>query len=152
MQQQVAAVAGSLARRTVEECVGLRVERLHRLVVREFEHRLRPLGLSLPQLEILSALTMSAGAVRPSVVADLLGVERSTMSRNLALLQERGWVDTTDTSASGRSLAVAITGAGTATLAAAEQAWTQTQESLVDRLGADTPAILDTWLSALSPS
>ena len=72
------------------------------------------------------------------------------MSRNLAVLQERGWVDTTDTSASGRSLAVAITGAGTATLAAAEQAWTQTQESLVDRLGADTPAILDAWLTALT--
>ena len=150
MQQDAAAVAGSLARRTVAGCVGLRVERLHRLVVREFEHRLRPLGLSLPQVEILSALTMSAAPVKPAVVADLLGVERSTMSRNLAVLQERGLVHTTATSASGRSLAVAITDAGTATLAAADQAWTLSQASLLDRLGADVPAILDTWLTSLN--
>ena len=140
--------AGVLARRMAGECLGLRVGRLHRLVVREFEHRLRPLGLSLPQLEMLSVLRMITGPVRPTALADLLGVERSTMSRNLALLQERGWARTTAASASGRSLAVTITDAGTATLAAADQAWTQAQGALVDRVGPDAPAILDTWLAA----
>lgn len=149
MQHKVE-VAGSLTSRMAVECLGLRVGRLHRLVAREFEQRLRPLGLSLPQLEILAVLTMRGGPVRPTVLADLLGVERSTMSRNLAVLQDRGWVGATATSASGRSTAVAITDAGTTTLAAADLAWAQAQRALVDRVGPEAPGILDTWLAALN--
>ena len=148
--QQDGEAAASLTQRMGAECLGLRVGRLHRLVVREFEQRLRPLGLSLPQLEILSAMTMSGEPVRPTALADLLGVERSTMSRNLAVLQERGWVRAAATSASGRSLAVAATEAGTAALAAADQAWTQAQRALVDRVGPDAPGVLDTWLTSLN--
>ena len=114
------------------------------------KRRLRPLGLSLPQLEILSTLTGVGRPLTPSGVADLLGVERSTMSRNLAVLHERGWVRATETSPSGRSRAVTISDSGTAVLAAADQAWTQAQSALVECLGADAPAILDSWLMSLT--
>lgn len=150
MQHSERSAADALAAKMAAGCVGVRVGRLHRLVAHEFEQRLRPLGLSLPQLEILSALTMWAGPVKPTVVAALLAVERSTMSRNLAILQERGWVHATATSATGRALAVAITAAGSATLAEADQAWTQSQTALIDRLGPETPAILDSWLASLT--
>ena len=142
-------VARALAHRMNAGCLGLRVGRLQRLVVREFEQRLRPLGLSLPQLEILSALTGLGEPVRPTALADLLGVERSTMSRNLAGLQERELVHAAAVSASGRSLTVTTTEAGTALLAAADGAWTEAQRALVDRVGPAAPGILDTWLSSL---
>lgn len=141
--------ARTLARAMVAGCVGTRIERLHRLVAREFEQRLRPLGLSLPQLEILATLTMRDGPTRPAVVAELLAVDRSTMSRNLAALQKRDWVHTTRTSSSGRCLAVAISPAGTATLARADHAWGATQEALLERLGPEAPEVLGSWLGAL---
>ena len=150
MQQQDGDVAEELSRRMVAGCVAVRVGRLQRLVAREFERRLRPRGLSLPQLEILAALTTWHEPVRPTVVADLLGVERSTMSRNLAGLQERGWVRSTDRSASGRSRAVTITEAGTTALARADEAWTECQASVVDRLGPEAAVTLDRWLTSLT--
>ncbi len=145
-------VAGQLTRDMVAECVGVRVGRLHRLVAREFERHLRPIGLSLQQLEVLSTLTLCAGPVKPTVIADLLALERSTMSRNLAILIDRGWVASTDTSTTGRSLSVAITEAGTTKLAHADRAWRQAQVALIDRLGPDTAATLDTWLTGLGAS
>ena len=150
MQQDDRGDATALAAKMAASCIGVRVGRLHRMVAQEFERRLRPLGLSLPQLEILSTLTLSAGPVKPAAVAALLAVDRSTMSRNLAILQERGLVHAAATSATGRSLAVAITAAGSAALAGADQAWMQSHAALVDRLGAATPGILDDWLAALT--
>lgn len=134
----------------VAGCLGMRVGRLHRLVAREFERHLRPIGLSLQQLEVLFTLTACAAPVKPTVIADLLAVERSTMSRNLAVLIDRGWVSSTDTSATGRSLAVAITDPGTAKLAQADQAWRRAQAMLVADLGPDAAPTMDTWLTALA--
>ena len=147
--QQDEVAARTLAEAMAAGCIGTRVERLHRLVAREFDRRLRPLGLSLPQLEILAMLTLRGAPTRPAVVAELLAVDRSTMSRNLAALQDRGRVRTTSTSSSGRSLAVAITAAGTDVLASAEHAWRETQEGLLERLGPEAPAVLGSWLGAL---
>ena len=149
-QARERAVAERLTRDMIDGCVGVRVGRLHRLVAREFERHLRPVGLSLQQLEMLSTLTACDRPVKPTVIADLLAVERSTMSRNLAILIERGWAASTDTSPTGRSLAVQITGAGTVKLAEAQHAWHQAQEALIAHLGPDAAATLDTWLHALS--
>ena len=146
---QHVAVAGELAQSMQAGCVGLRVDRLHRQVNRHFEQALRPLGLSLPQLEILSALTVGGAAVKPAELATRLGAERSTMSRNLTLMQQRGWVSTTQTSSSGRSMAVAITDMGTTTLAQAHTAWTQAQTAVLALLGNEAPATLDSWLAAM---
>ena len=143
-------VAERLTQDMIAGCFGVRVGRLHRLVAREFERHLRPVGLSLQQLEMLSTLTACDRPVKPTVVADLLAVERSTMSRNLAILIERGWAASTDTSATGRSLAVQITDAGTAKLAEADDAWQQAQQALLARLGPGAATTLDGWLHALS--
>ncbi|MET3808302.1 DNA-binding MarR family transcriptional regulator [Nakamurella sp. UYEF19] len=142
--------AGLLTQDMMAGCVGVRVGRLHRLVSREFERHLRPVGLSLQQLEVLSTLTACGEPVKPTVVADLLAVERSTMSRNLAILIDRGWAISTDTSATGRSLAVEITAAGTAKLAEAGDAWRHAQAALISHLGSDAPATLNAWLAALA--
>lgn len=145
-------VAQRLTADMIEGCLGVRVGRLHRLVAREFERHLRPLGLSLQQLEVLSTLTACGGPVRPSVVADLLAVERSTMSRNLAVLTDRRWVRAADVSSTGRSLTVEITDAGTAKLAQAYNAWAAAQTILTTSLDNTAAATLDSWLTALTNS
>ena len=143
-------VAGRLSQDMAAGCIGVRVGRLHRLVAREFERQLRPTGLSRQQLEVLSALILSHAPVRPTVLADLLALERSTMSRNLAVLMDRGLVAHTDLSRTGRTLAVEITPAGTAAVAQAEKAWRRAQAVLTEHLGPDAAAALDSWLVALS--
>lgn len=153
MQQNLegsGARAGELAAAMQAGCLGVRVGRLQRLVAREFDQQLRPLGLSLPQMEVLSALVLSAAPVKPSDLAGWLAVERSTMSRNLTLLERRGLVKTSETSPTGRSLRVEITTAGTDALAGAEGAWSAAQQAVREVVGDEAVPILDTWLADLA--
>lgn len=150
MQHIQAQQAAQLAETMREGCLGLRVTRLHRLVARRFDQSLRPLGLSLPQMEVLAALTLGGQPVKPGVLADLLDVERSTLSRNLTLMERRGWVSTARTSPTGRSMAVTITEAGTSTLAQATQAWNDAQDAVGQILGAQASSAMDTWLAGLA--
>jgi DNA-binding MarR family transcriptional regulator len=144
MQQQ----ARDLAVAMRDGCLGVRVSRLHRLVARRFDQALRPLGLTLPQLEVLAVLMMR-GSLKPSAVAEALAVERSTISRNLSLMEQEGWV-ALDSSPSGRAVSVAITQDGIAALARAKAAWTEAQTYVVERVGTDTPGTIDSWLDALA--
>jgi DNA-binding MarR family transcriptional regulator len=89
--------------------------------------------------------------VRPAHVADKLGVERSTMSRNLALMEAKDLIATVETSPKGRSMTVTITDHGTATLAHATAAWRAAQTDLIDHLGTDAPSTLDAWMAEVDP-
>jgi len=144
MQQQ----AHDLAVAMRDGCRGVRISRLHRLVARHFDQALRPLGLTLPQLEVLAVLMMR-GPLKPTGLANALAVERSTISRNLSVMQQRGWV-TLESSPSGRAVSVALTQEGIAALAHATPAWTEAQAHLVNLVGADASSTIDSWLDALA--
>lgn len=131
-------------------CLGVRISRTHRLVTRIFEQALRPVGLTLPQLELLSTLTIVGRPVRPTELADLTAVERSTTSRNLAVMQARGWVTTADVSPTGRAMAMSITTAGSRQLAQARAAWERAQEHIHRTLGPDAAPVLDQWIRDLT--
>jgi DNA-binding MarR family transcriptional regulator len=146
MQQE----ARDLAQAMRDGCLGVRIGRLHRMVARRFDHAMRPLGLTLPQLEVLGIL-MLRGPLKPGAVAEALAVERSTISRNLSLMEQKGWV-MVDTSSSGRTLSVALTQEGTAVLAEATTAWTEAQNHVVELLGVASPGTIDAWLEALARS
>lgn len=133
-------------------CLGLRIARTHRLVTRIFEQALRPLGLTLPQLELLSTLTIVGRPIKPTELADLTAVERSTTSRNLAVMQARGWVATADVSPTGRAMAISITTAGSRQLAEARTAWELAQDRTHRALGPDAAPVLDQWIRELLPT
>jgi len=141
--------AGELAVAMQHGCLGIRVGRLHRLVARRFEQALRPLGLSISQLEVLSALVVNGAPVKPTDLAGWLAIERSTMSRNLALMESRGLVETTETSPTGRSQKIAVTPAGISALADAETAWRQAQAAVEAAIGPHAVGTLDQWLARL---
>ena len=133
-----------------QECLGTRVSRLQRIVARRFDQALRPLGLSMPQLEILSCLVLRGAPTRPSELAEILCAERSTISRNLAALQDRGWIEAATVSASGRSMAVTATDEGERVFLGARAAWSAAQAALMDQLGPESPTTIDAWLATLA--
>jgi DNA-binding MarR family transcriptional regulator len=128
------------------------VARLQRLVSRCFAQALRGHGLTIPQMEVLSALALHGAPVAPALLARRLFVERSTRSRNLAVMEASAWIAVTDTSASGRFMAVTITRTGKKKSLDARAAWAAAQSTVLDTLGADSPRTLDTWLGALTGS
>lgn len=139
-------IADDLAAEVGGACLGMRVARLHRVVARLYEQALQTAGLTQPQMEVLTSLISAAGPVRPAALAARLMLERSTISRNLALMQNRGWVAVTETSATGRAMSVTITDAGMTVFTSAGTAWRRAQADATRMLGPDAAPVLDQWL------
>ncbi|MFJ8627032.1 MarR family winged helix-turn-helix transcriptional regulator [Kitasatospora sp. NPDC093550] len=151
MQQESADESRRKAVLMSQECLGRRIARLQRLVGRRVDAELRRYGLTLPQVEVLSELASVGGPARPSDIAGWLGIERSTVSRNLELLVQRGFVEVAATSSTGRTTRVAVTEAGHRALAEAEPAWRRGQAWIGEAIGADARETLDRWIAALDP-
>jgi DNA-binding MarR family transcriptional regulator len=101
-------------------------------------------------MEVLSALTLTGMSHRPSDLATGLSIERSTMSRNLSLMEAHGLIEATATSPTGRSTRFGITEHGRKTLASAPDAWRQAQSSLISKLGDGAATTLDAWIAELN--
>ena len=140
--------AQALAGAVWDRCLGSRVTRLHRLVALHYDQMLAEAGLTLPQVEILSALQMRARPVGPSEMGQRLHVGRSAMSRKLAALEQKGWIATEERSTTGRSMSFAITPLGKQRLAEADTAWQRAQAKMEAQLGSGAGARLDAWLAA----
>ncbi|WP_203826509.1 MarR family winged helix-turn-helix transcriptional regulator [Actinoplanes palleronii] len=149
MQQEPGSGMREQALWMADRCLGRRIARLHRLVSRRFDAELRESGLTLPQFEVLSELALFDAPARPSEIAGWLGLERSTISRNLDVLTHRGYVRVAATSSTGRTTRVVVTEAGYHALAEAGPAWQRAQAWISGAVDADAVDALDRWLTAL---
>ncbi len=95
-------------------------------------------------------LILGDGPRRPAELAERLGMDRSTVSRNLALMVQHGLVETTETSPTGRSLRVMVTMAGRGALAQAEQAWRSAHADVKNAIGPEAAGEIDGWLAGLA--
>ena len=116
-----------------KDCRCLAARRAARAITRMYEARLRPYGLRATQFSILAALALK-GATPVSDLAKVLGLERTTLTRSSALLEERGWVRGA-TSEDAREHPLQLTQAGRRTLEAALPAWQAAQELVSQRHG-----------------
>ena len=74
---------------------------------------------------------MLRGPTPVGVLARLLGKDRTTLTRNAALLQEKGWITAEQHGEDGRSHVLSVTSAGQALAREALPAWRGAQESTV---------------------
>ena len=113
------------ARTIARECLALRIRRLDRSLSRIYDGALRPHGVTIAQMGLLTAVTLSE-PIQPSKLGDILDLERSTVSRNVALLLRKGWVSAS-LAADGRSQLLAITRRGEDLLKELLPAWRRAQ-------------------------
>src|SRR3954468_17999595 len=73
-------------------CIAVRLRLLNRVVTNVYDDALRPLGLKVSQLNILT-VAAKLGLARPAQVCDILQLDASTLSRNVKPLQARGWLE-----------------------------------------------------------
>lgn len=112
-------------------CFALHARMTARLLSRTYEAALRPLGLKLPQFGILGAIGHGTTASE-TVLAERLGLERTTLVRNLKLLNQNGWIEPIP--GEGRGLRHRLTPEGQALLEAAIPLWQQAQSQVEARL------------------
>src|SRR5262245_41103532 len=92
-------------------CSCFAARRTARLITQHYEQHLKPSGLRVTQFTMLSVLVL-AGPLSLSELADQLGVERTTLTRNLRAMLASGWVKEAPTE-DRRVRLLAITRSGT---------------------------------------
>lgn len=117
----------------VENCTVFNVRKAARLIAQLYDRAMEPAGLTNSQFSILALVR---GRRQPSItgLANELGMDRTTLSRNLRLLERRGLVRTAPGS-DARTRTVSTTAAGSKTLASAMPLWQEAQAQLVGTVG-----------------
>jgi len=83
---------GEAAREILRGCVCGRTRMLDRVLSRLFDDSLAPLGVRSNQLTVLALLGAMEG-LHAADVARYLEMDKSTVSRGLALLRGKGWIE-----------------------------------------------------------
>ena len=125
--------AESLAKQVAESCIGARVRMLNRTVTRIYDDALREYGLKFSQMNILTIIALK-GPIQPAEVARVLALEKSTLSRNVRLMETAGWVTASRTS-NGNSQLLKITRKGKSLYQKAWPAWEHAQAATKTLLG-----------------
>jgi DNA-binding MarR family transcriptional regulator len=134
-------------REVVDSCVCHKVRMAARAVTRAYDAALRPIGLRATQFAVLVAVA-TEGAVSITALAQALGMDRSTLTRNvrplvkdgLLVVGREGW---------HRSRTVEITEQGRDRVREALPRWARAQARLQRQLGASQWAQVHQSLEAL---
>ena len=112
-----------------DHCLCLHAQRAARRLSRRFDEAFRPLGITSGQFSLLNGLNRPAP---PTIgaVADLLAMDRSTVTANLKPLERMGAVTLAVDAKDRRSRRPALTDAGRALLAAATPIWVREHGAL----------------------
>jgi DNA-binding MarR family transcriptional regulator len=113
-------------------CACQKVRMAARAVTRAYDQALRPAALRSTQFTILVAASV-AGGIPLHQLADALGLDRTTLTRNLAALQRDGLIQVANVN--GRTRNVLIQPVGAARLKQALPLWHQAQQTLRRKLG-----------------
>lgn len=132
-----------------DRCLCLHVQRAARRVARQFDDALRPLGLTNGQFSLLTSLNRPEPA-RLGSVADLLAMDRTTLTAALKPLERRGLVDVSIDQQDRRSRSLKLTRQGRSVLAAAIPVWIRTHARIERQLAGIEPDLLRRGLNTLS--
>lgn len=116
-----------------ENCAALRARMAARKLTRTYDKALKPAGLKITQFTLLIAVE-EGSAKSLTALADILALERSSLVRNVKLLEDEGLIEAAP-SGEGRSLGLKLTKAGRKKLTQALPLWREAQTHVESALG-----------------
>lgn len=124
-------------------CACFNLRRAARQVTRTYDRAMKPTGLQATQFTLLSVLSGSPDdcGVAMNDLAGRLGMDRTTLTRNLAPAERAGWVAVSP-GADRRERRVSLTSAGRAKVDAAMPHWRAAQRAVLKQLGSSDLARL----------
>lgn len=117
------------------QCLCLASRRAARAITRQYDRALRAHGLRSTQFSLLSALALK-GPQSIGALASLLGADRTTLTRNLAVIEARG-LAAIEAGEDARARIASITPEGRRVLHRALAAWRTVQDGLTGDMGTD---------------
>lgn len=135
-------------------CTNFKLHQLLRSVARLYDTQLAAVGLKGTQYSLLSHV-VALGPIAPGELAQRMGLDASTLTRNLRPLLDQGWCEQ-GPGADARSRSIVITAAGRAKQQQAKAHWKRAQLDVNRRLGDDAVvalhALIDQAQGALAGS
>jgi DNA-binding MarR family transcriptional regulator len=123
------------------DCLCLRVQRASRAIGRRFDEALRPVGLNNWQFTLLVMLNRPS-PLTVNGLAEELGMDRTTTTKNLKPLERRGLLEIRQDEKDARVRRIVLTDAGGALLAKAFRHWQAANDAVAGSLkGEDLPRI-----------
>jgi DNA-binding MarR family transcriptional regulator len=116
----------------INECACLKVRTAARAVTRLYDDAFRPIGLRATQLSVLVAVA-SGDSVSIASLSRMLGMDRSTLTRNLRPLEKKGLV-ALGPEGHHRSRTLSLTSKGDQLVRKALPLWEKTQQKLREEL------------------
>jgi len=116
-----------------DHCLCLSAQRAARALARRFDNALKPVGLTNGQFSLLMSLNRPAPPTISSV-ANLLVMDRTTLTANLKPLEKRGLLTTSVDPNDKRGRLLSLTKAGHKILLAALPIWQQTHRDVEQNL------------------
>lgn len=124
-----------------ESCMGMRVRRAARVVANHYDKHLKPTGLKGTQFTLLNTIFMNPAA-SIGQLADALGLDRTTLNRNLKPLEGKGLIS----SGSGkdpRTRTLKLTNEGTKMLQNALPYWLEAQSGVLETVDHRIQRLMD---------
>lgn len=125
-------------------CTNFKTRQLSRLLARHYDAELARAGLKTTQYSLLSHV-LALGPIAPGLLAARMGLDASTLTRNLQPLLAAGWLQQAP-GADARSRQITITEAGRARQALARGHWKSAQLQVNELLGTARVAALHALL------
>lgn len=122
------------SREALEDCVCFNLRKTARAVTQAYDELLRPTGLRTTQFSLLAVLATD-GPLTIAALADRMIVDRTTLTRNLKLVEGLGLVSVAPGRSDRRTRIVELSVPGRAALAGALPFWQKAQRKMVTRLG-----------------
>jgi len=117
-------------------CACANLRRADRVVTRFYDAAIRPSGLGITQFTLLQALHHAPGISQKQLAA-LLEIDSTTLTRTLAPLRRKGWLQA-EAGADRRALLLSLTSAGKREYGRVLPFWQTAQKGLQQILGKKT--------------
>lgn len=129
------------------DCIGFNLRKANRAVSQLYDEMLRPTGIRGTQYSLLVVLKI-VGPVLVTELAEKIVMDRTTLSRNLEVMEKQGLVSVTP-GEDRRTRKVMISEMGFAVLLDAYPLWQQAQAKIRESMGEESLQSLMADLSAL---
>ena len=121
-------------------CTNFKARQLGRLLSRHYDAELAKVGLKTTQYSLL-AHVLKLGDIAPGELARQMGLDASTLTRNLQPMLAAGWV-VQEPGVNARSRSIRLTQAGRDIQAEAQRHWKVAQQQVNATLGSERVAML----------
>ena len=128
----------------MQNCVGFNLRRVSRQVSQFYDAELRRHGIRTTQTPILTALAAKSDWTMEQL-SDWLGMERTTLVRNLKPLQRDGLLKI-DGGGRGARVTLSLTSKGKKELEKVQSAWSSAQKAMIKTLGEERWTVILTDL------